>query len=68
LTSWKIDIKPAFYIPPERQTSHASSWGQRKSSTLSSPLGERIKVRGRIISTLTPALSRQRERGLIGFP
>jgi hypothetical protein len=32
---------------------------------ISSPPGERIKVRGKImiISTLTPDLSRQRERG-----
>jgi hypothetical protein len=34
---------------------------------ISSLLGERIKVRGKaiIISTLTPALSRQRERGSV---
>jgi len=33
------------------------------------PEGERIKVRGKImtISTLTPALSRQRERGYMIF-
>ena len=63
--SWEIFID-ASSPPFVRDKAVMRHCLENKTSRFPLPAGERMKVRGKtpeIISTLTPALSRQRERG-----